>query len=266
MDLAGWLSTGREILRETRSQNIPFMAGSIAHSALLSLLPLLLLLLVVTTAVGNETLNQEIFRLARRYLSPVGEALLFEALTSASERAGASLIGVATLLWGMFRVFRGFNTAFEELYGVQEERMWDQLVDSVVVLTAIGVATVGTAFGVAVTTRLEHPIVVLLNQLVFIGGLMLAFYPLYYRFPAPPIPPREALPGTLIAAIGWVILEFAFSLYVEFINTISLYGFIGSILLLLVWLYGVAFILLLGAMANIVLADRHRDDSPDHPE
>lgn len=54
-------------VEEVRANTITFVAGSIAHSAFLSLFPLLLLLLVLTTAVGNETLTEELVRMSRRY-------------------------------------------------------------------------------------------------------------------------------------------------------------------------------------------------------
>jgi len=44
----------RDVLEVIREHNVRFMAGSIAHAAFLSLLPLLLLLLIIAGAVGNE--------------------------------------------------------------------------------------------------------------------------------------------------------------------------------------------------------------------
>jgi membrane protein len=78
VDRRGAVAFVETVVEEIRANNITFMAGSIAHSAFLSLLPLLLLLLVITAAVGNQTLNEEVLRLARQYLSPVGQGLLFE--------------------------------------------------------------------------------------------------------------------------------------------------------------------------------------------
>ena len=252
-----------DVVEEIRANNITFMAGSIAHSAFLSLLPLLLLLLVVTTAVGNETLNQELVRMSRRYLSPVGQGLLFEALTNASDRAGASVIGVVTLVWAMLRVFRGINVAFDELYGDGESDLLEQVVDGLVVFVSVVVATLGTAAGVTLLALDEHPAALVLNPLALVVGLSLAFFPMFYVFPEADLRPREALPGTVVAAVGWVLLEVVFGIYVDVVETVSMYGVLGSTILLLVWLYAVAFVLLVGATVNLVLQDRRMEDRPD---
>lgn len=251
-----------DVVGEIRANNITFMAGSIAHSAFLSLLPLLLLVVVVTTAVGSETLTEELIRLSRRHLSPVGQGLLFEALTNASDRAGASVVGVVTLVWGMLRVFRGINVAFDELYGAGESDLVEQVVDGLVVFGSVVVATLGTAAGVALLAVDEHPAALVLNPLALVVGLCAAFFPMYYVFPEADLRPREALPGTVVAAVGWVVLEVLFGVYVDVVETVSMYGVLGSIILLLVWLYAVAFVLLVGASVNLVLEDRHMHDRP----
>lgn len=64
------IAVGREVVREMRAHNVTFMAGSIAHAAFLWLLPLLVLLLVIASAVGNDLLSEHIVALSRTYLSP----------------------------------------------------------------------------------------------------------------------------------------------------------------------------------------------------
>lgn len=263
MDWRAAVGFARTVVEEVRENNITFMAGSIAHSAFLSLLPLLLLLLVITAAVGSGALTEELVSLARQYLSPVGQGLLFEALASASDRAGASVIGVVTLLWGMLRVFRGINTAFDELYGGEESDLLEQIVDGLVAFLSVVVATLGTAAGVTLLAVVEHPLAVALNPLALVAGLTAAFFPLFYVFPSVDLRPREALPGTLVAAVGWVLLEMLFGFYVDLVETVSMYGVLGSMILLLVWLYAVAFVLLVGATVNLVLRRRRPNDRPD---
>lgn len=261
------VDTVRTIVRIVREEHITFMAGSIAHSAFLSLLPLLLLLLVITAAVGNQTINDEVAALAQDYLSPTGEELLYSALTDATDRAGASVVGVATLLWGMLRVFRGLNTAFDELYGDRSTGLLRTTVEGVIVFVAIVVATVGTAVGVAVLALVDETITQVLTPVVLLLGLTAAFYPLYYLLPEPDLAYLEAVPGTVVAACGWALLEVVFGYYVDLVNTDSTFGLLGSVIILLVWLYAIAFVLLVGAVVDVVLAGRHRDaTAPDTDE
>lgn len=265
MDPRRVVDLGRDVVEVMREHDVTFMAGSIAHAAFLSLFPLLVLLLIVAAAVGNDLLTERIVELSQAYLSPAGEGLVFDALTNASERAGASIIGVASLLWGMLRVFRGLGTAFDALYGSGESTFVGQMLDGLIVFVALVLATVGAGFGAAVLAVGDHPLVQALNPLVLVLGLTVAFFPLYYVLPEPEIGAREALPGTVVAAVGWTAMEALFGIYVDLANTVSLYGTMGAVILLLVWLYGSAFVLLVGATVNVVLAGRHENEADEEP-
>lgn len=261
MDLRRIRSVARDVVAVVREHDVTFMAGSIAHAAFLSLLPLLLLSLIVTGAIGNEYLTEQIVSVARDHLSPAGQGLVYEALTHASERAGASLIGIVSLLWGMFRIFRGLTTAFDELYEDGESSLRGTLIDGLVVFVVILIATVGVGISTAILATVDHPAVVALTPLVLFVGLAIAFFPVYYVFPEPDVSAREALPGTVIAAAGWVVLEALFGIYADLVNTVGTYDTFGAIILLLVWLYGTAFVLLVGASVNVVIGEYHPDES-----
>ena len=259
MGIGRAIEFGREVVRVMRKHNITFMAGSIAHAAFLSLLPLLVLLLIIAAAVGNELLTERIVELSDAYLSPAGEGLVFDALTHASERAGASVIGVVSLVWGMLRIFRGVSTAFDELYESGESSFVDQMIDGLTVFVVLTLGTLGAGFGAVVLAIGDHPLVQMLNPLLLVTGLTLAFFPMYYVFPEPDVGVRETLPGSIVAAVGWTLMEAVFGIYVDLANTVSVYGTMGAVILLLVWLYGSAFMLLAGATVNVVIAGRHEE-------
>ncbi|RKD97423.1 YihY/virulence factor BrkB family protein [Halopiger aswanensis] len=259
-------AVARDVAAVVREHNVTFMAGSIAHAAFLSIVPLLLLLFILVGAVGNDYLSDQIVAMARDHLSPAGEGLVFEALTNASERAGASLIGVVSLLWGMLRIFRGIGTAFDELYGGEADSVARKAIDSVVVFVAILIATVGAGFGATTLAAIDHIVVEVLTPFALFFGLLAAFFPMYYVFPNVDVSAREVLPGTIVAAAGWVALEAVFGVYAGLVDTVGTYETFGAVILLLVWLYGNAFVLLIGAAVNVVVGDHHpagRDDGDD---
>lgn len=271
MELRWAVDVGRETIDVARENNVTFMAGSIAHAAFLSILPLLLLLVVVVGAVGSEYLTEQVTAMARNHLSPAGEGVVYESLTHASERAGASVIGVASLLWGMSRVFRGLSTAFDELYGEGRSSIARKLRDGAVVFLAILVATVGAGFATTILAVIDHPAVEALTPFALFVGLSVAFFPMYYVFPAADVTIREAVPGTVIAAAGWVVLESVFGIYADLVGTVGTYATLGAVILLLVWLYANALVLLVGATVNVVIGGHHAEspetdgDRTDHP-
>lgn len=71
---------------------------------------------------------------------------------------------------------------------------------------------------------------------------------------------RAIWPGVLLSMGGWLLLSLLFSLYVENAGRYSLiYGSIGAIIVLLLWLYLTASVMLVGAEFNHIL-DQMRQD------
>jgi len=256
MDVRRGFAVVRRTFTVVREHRITFMAGSIAYAAFLSLLPLLMLVLIIAGAVGNDVLTERLTSMTESHLSPAGEGLVYEALTNASDRAGASLLGVVSLIWGMFRIFRGIETALNELYGTERQSVRDKVADGVVVFTALTVAILGVSAAAALLARVDHPLGRLLNPFLLFVGLSVAFFPIYRFLPDLDVDAREALPGTMVAAVGWVVLEVVFGLYTNLVSTVGTYETLGAVILLLIWLYGNAFVLLVGVAVNIVVAGR----------
>jgi len=67
------------------------------------------------------------------------------------------------------------------------------------------------------------------------------------------------VPGTLMALIFWMALSAGYSFYVEHISNYSLiYGALGAVIVLLIWLYLTAVVLIMGAEVNDLLLERRR--------
>ena len=72
----------------------------------------------------------------------------------------------------------------------------------------------------------------------------------------PPI--RQILPGIIAALISWMIVSIGFSFYVEnFAHYSLIYGTMGAMIVLLMWLYMTALVLILGAEFNAALTEIH---------
>ena len=87
----------RAVVHEVRTKNVPFMAGSIAYSAFVSLLPLVVLSLVVASALGGERLVNYVRSVTEGYLSPTGQSLLAESISQAGAQTGLSVLGLVVL-------------------------------------------------------------------------------------------------------------------------------------------------------------------------
>jgi len=256
-----FVDVSRTTVRAVRSDQITFIAASLSYYAFISLVPLLLLGLVVASAVGGEQFAVGLAdRAADAFGEQAGEAVR-GAFTSETGQGGATVVGVAVLLWSGLKLFRGMDVAFSTVYGAPlPEGIVEQVRDAVVTLAAVAlgvVATVGLGLVIARVdiSALGIDLAGIIGTLLLVLGLAAAFFPLYYLLPARNVTPREALPGTLFAAVGWTGLQTGFRVYAGQAGTTA-YGVLGAALLLVTFLYFGGLILLIGVVLNAVVAGR----------
>lgn len=250
-----------------RSAHVPFLAGSIAYAAFISLLPMLVLAVLIAGVLGGDAFVGAVVGLTEAYLSPTGQDVLGDSLRQATAQVGLSLLSFVVLLWATLRLFRALDLAFSLLYDtVDETSLLSQLVDGVVVLLAMVLAFAGTLLATAlIAFAPEIPTPYLTDKVVLVAFLTMTLLPVYYVFPDRDLSLRAVLPGTVLAAIGWTLLGSGFQAYVQLSSTAELYGVVGGIILLVTWLYFGALILLVGATVNVVLTEGIRPDRIDRP-
>lgn len=248
----------RLIGREVRRLHLPFIAASLAYYVFVSLLPVLLLLFVVASVLGGKPLATSIADLAETYLTPSGQRLIVNAFENAADQTGVSLLSLAVLFWSLFRIFRSFSIAFTQIYDEQAGRsLFGQLRDAVVVSLALGVSLIATVVaGTVFVLFREIPYAGPVSSLALISWLALTLLPIYYVFPPITVSVREVVPGAITTAVGWASLEALFRIYLATTNQYQVYGIVGGVVLFVTWLYIGAFILLVGAVVNVVVAGR----------
>ncbi len=106
-------------------------------------------------------------------------------------------------------------------------------------------------------------------RFLILGGVMFGAIGLLYataqdsRQPA-----RNVVPGALAALVGWMVVSAAFSFYVEnFASYSVIYGALGTVIVLMMWLNLTAVMLIMGAEINGVLSSiRGRRTAPKKKE
>jgi len=85
-----------------------------------------------------------------------------------------------------------------------------------------------------------------------LGTLFLfLFFLLFYKVvPTGKMKFKEALPGALFSAIGWQLFSLVFGRYVSSVDYTRLYGQLSGIILLVIWFYMTAVIILLSGLLN----------------
>jgi membrane protein len=255
----------RTTVRAVRSDQITFIAASLSYYAFISLIPLLLLAIVTASVFGGEQLAAGLAdRAATAFGDQAGDAVR-GALTSAAGQGGATLVGLAVLLWSGLKLFRGMDVAFSTVYGAPlPEGIIEQVRDAFITLVAVGLGIAATVLLGFLIAQVDIPalgidLANVIGTLLLVVGLAAAFFPLYYFLPAQNVTPREALPGALFAAVGWTALQTGFRVYAAGAGT-SAYGVLGAALLLVTFLYFGALILLVGVALNAANAGRLAED------
>jgi len=252
-DAGGIVGTARVIVQRIREQDVPFRAAAVTYYALASFVPLLLVSLAVLSLVDAE---DALIELLRGNLSGSVVGVLDETLQQTSSHGGAGTVGFLVAAWSATKVFRGLSKAFGKIYSDEQElSLLDQVVQAVVVLAVLLLAVaVASAAGVALAyVPLDLPFAGLLWNGLALVGLAIGLLPLYYVLPPRDVTVRHALPGAFVAAVGWVLLQYGFSIYAQNAGTYAAYGFLGALLLFVLFLYVAAAILLVGGVVNDTL-------------
>ena len=87
-------------------------------------------------------------------------------------------------------------------------------------------------------------------------ALVIVIYILYRVIPRKYLKDTNVWPGVIFTSVGWYLFSLVFSIYVDNYSKYNqLYGSIGSVFVLLIWLYGSCTLMLLGAEINAILQD-----------
>lgn len=262
------ISVTRSVIDGIRSEQVTFIAASLAYYAFISLIPLLLLAIVVGSAVGGRAFSTAVSEPVTNAVGKQAGDLVHTALANESGQSGATIVSVLVLLWSGLKLFRGLDVAFSIVYGTAlSEGIVGQLRNGLITLVAVSVGvSLTVAIGIVITwagiTLVVGGVNVIgtIGTIAQLGGLSLTLLPLYYVLPGESISVREALPGAVFAAVGWTVLQTAFRIYAAQASDYAAYGAIGGVLLLVTFLYFGGLILLVGVVLNAALTGHLNDE------
>ncbi len=248
------------VRRTVKAEQLTLLAAAIAYYAFVSMIPLTVVALVAASLLGGPAFVRTVDALLAGILTPQSSDLLQSALTSGVGRDGATVLGLVVLAWSALKVFRAIDAAFSRIYGADVvESLPQQLLDAGIVLGGVALETGVSAWLLAILPRFVPALAGVLMPLASALVLPVALFPIYYAFPDVDVRFREAVPGAVLAGLGWTVLAWLFGLYTTYAGAYQLYGLLGGVLLLLTWFYAAALLVLFGAVVNAVLAGRGTD-------
>lgn len=86
---------------------------------------------------------------------------------------------------------------------------------------------------------------------LFLVLIMLVVFTMIYSFlPAQRQSIKYQIPGAFIASVGWLVITWAYSVYIDYFHGFSIYGSLLGIMVILFWLYACFTLLIFGAFFN----------------
>lgn len=272
-----YLSTGNmklgELLKCTVKEFIDddmgTYASALAYQALFSLFPFLLFLIAL---VGFLHLPDFFSWLQQQATAVLPAQVMDEVMPVIqqlqTQRAGLLSLGIIVAIWTASGGIRSAMHALNIAYDVKEGRpAWKTIPLSVLYTIGLAVLLLAAA-GLMVTgpeimrwiagkVGLEDLIVTVWTWArwpvaVVIMTLVIAI--IYYVAPDVEQKFRFITPGSLLAVLFWIVASIGFGLYLQnFADYDAMYGSIGAVIILLLYLYLSSAVLLFGAEMNAVI-------------
>jgi membrane protein len=271
-----WRNLKRTVAR-TMERRLLGLASEIAFNAILSLFPAIL---AFVTAIGlfAESL-QDTFKQLAVQLSQIApeEALILIRDFATTEIANSKNSGLFSLsfaiaIWTASGAVSTAMTALDQIHQVPPEKIrpfWKAKLISLGLTIGTMLLLVLASFLVFISDLLLAMAVRENNSLIFLFDIwellrwplalsIVAFaFGFVYRY-GPSIwnPGTPMMPGATLASVFWAILSALFRLYVaNFGNYNKVYGAVGAVIVLMLWLWMSAFVLLVGDQLNVTVGE-----------
>lgn len=252
------VSVAKDVIDVARQKQITLSAAGIAYYTIAALVPAVILSFVVARLIAGEDVAQLLLVTVEDWIAPEGQEIVQDIILETRGLRGITVFGTAFLAWSVYRVMNGLDVALSQIYDREfpeslAERLSDYLLLVILMTLSIAVTTVVATEITTYPTALSSGITGSIGQLV---ALTILFLPLYYVLSGPEHGISSSLPGAVLTAAGWTVLQALYSIYVQYFTT-TVYELFGGLLLFLTWLYLGIVVLLIGAAVNVAL-HRHR--------
>jgi YihY family inner membrane protein len=257
------IAFGAAVIKKFGDDGAGQLAALIAYYGFVSLFPLLLVLVTVLGFVleGDPTTQASVLHSALGQFPIIGQQLQNN-IHSLKGSAGALLIGVAGLLLGGLGVVGATQNAFQQVWHIPRKHRPNFLawrLRGLGLLAVLGVLLIVSTVIAGYVTAQTAGAIAVIGGVVLALVFNLALFFAAFRFLSPEeIPTRDLIPGVIVGAIVWQILQHIGGYYVEHVvrHAQATSGLFAFVLGLLAWLYLGGQVTLLAAEINVVRARR----------
>lgn len=251
-----------------KNHHISNLSSQLAFDIMFSMVPFLILLL---SLVGFINVNPASVLESFRNMIP---AQLYELVSTLTmqllQTRNGNLLSVSLIfsLYTASRAFRAIRYGLNRAYNEEEDKNFIKIIISsiifmfviiLLILFTLAVLVFGEKIGTTLIKWLELSPVIFdyvnyLRYPIGIVGMIVVFTVIYKLIPSRKIKIMNALPGAVFTSIVWTVSSMGFAYYVNNFGRYSdLYGSIGVIIILMVWLKLTSTTILLGGELNAII-------------
>ena len=250
-------------------------AAQVAYFFLFALFPLLLFLVSIFGIVIDSAsdLRVELFSYLQQTMPASAYDLVQKTIQEVTENSsgGKVTFGILIALYSASAGIDSIRVVLNGIYNLTEDRPWwkTKLISlmmtlglGILITIALGVIFYGSKFITvildSINLPINSPLVLGILQGIIMLVVLVVIFALQYNYLPRHKKPKWVwiTPGTIIGILLWLLLSYSFRLYLSYFNTYDkTYGSLGAVIILMLWLYLTALVILIGGAINAVLQE-----------
>ena len=252
---------------EVTKDDVTDLAAAVTYYGVLALFPFVLFMVALASVVITPDQAQGIVdQLAQVAPGPVTQ-ILGDRIRQLAQGQNVGLVGLGALgaLWAASGAVLALMRALNVTYGVKEGRpFWKVRALGLLMTLVAGVLAIAAGLTIIaaepVAAAVGGPVgtAILWLRLPVAGLVMMFLWALlYYALPDVEQDFKFITPGSVIGVVVWVLASWAFGKYVSHFGSYDkTYGSIAGVIVLLLWMWLSALVLLVGAEVNALIEHR----------
>lgn len=258
----------RILIKRTLENELMLMANALTYKLLIAIFPFIIFLM---TLVGffNLNLQEYLLEIGKTLPKPI-ENILIVFIKEVIQTKSVSLLSTSFLVTiysastGFNSIIQGLNRAYEQ----EDTRNFILKRGTSVMLVFIFAILVNFSLLLFIFSDYIKNLIIKYTSLefipyfldslflyIFIAIILLVMVLVIYKISiSKKVTLKSILPGAITTVIAWLVLSKGFNIYINNFSRYSkIYGSIGSIFVLVIWINMISLILLLGGQVNAVL-------------
>lgn len=249
-------------------------AAAIAYYALFSIFPLLLFLLAIASSfLKSPNVQDQILKYVQEFLPGFEELVESNIQQALSLRGTVGAVGMVGLLWAAMSVFSAVAYNISRAWRNARSRNFLELrLIAIVIVGGLVVLMVLASLFTAINDILSEFKVPVFgsvsihdsmlwrvgSQYIPLFLIFISFLFLYWWAPGTKVKWREAAWGAIVATIGFELAKKGFGWYLTsgFYRQALVYGSLGTVIALMLWIYVSALVILFGAHISAAIGHR----------